>query len=286
MEALGAMNNFGQELTSSIRLREDELLLMIFEQAQKLIGARNIYIALYIVDTGELRFPLATEKGQTVEYPSRIANMDKRGKTEDIIFTRFPILHQTKEEAEAWYTQPGHQEFVGVVNPSWLGVPMMVGENRVLGVIAIYDLEREHAYNELDLQVLSSMASQAAIALDNVRLYEKARGEVVAAKQLSTLGTAIAALQHRINNTFNIIIPNVDRLRKRVDLSDPTIVEILDIIERNARYTSKIISRIQEPLKEVEVSFININTIIDDVLLEKRELWKASVTAPICNCRV
>ncbi len=55
----------------------------------------------------------------------------------------------------------------------------------------------------------------------------------------------MAALQHRINNTFNIIVPNVMRLRNRVDMSDPTIAEILTIIERNARYTSDIIKRIQ-----------------------------------------
>lgn len=91
--------------------------------------------------------------------------------------------------------------------------------------------------------------------------------EAIAAKQLSTLGTAIAALQHRINNTFNIIVPNITRLRSRVDLNDPTIVEILDIIERNARYTSMIIARVQEPLKEVEVTNININVIIEDLVI-------------------
>ena len=138
---------------------------------------------------------------------------------------------------------------------------MQVGE-KTLGVISTYHPTVEYLYTEKDLTILEGIARVAAIALENTHLYEEARGEVIAAKQLSTLGTAIAALQHRINNTFNIIIPNVDRLRRRVSLSDPTIVEILEIIERNARYTSKIISRIQEPLKEVEITSINVNAII------------------------
>ena len=53
----------------------------------------------------------------------------------------------------------------------------------------------------------------------------------------------MAALRHRINNTFNVIVPNVNRLKRRVDASDAEIAEILDIIERNARYTSDIIAR-------------------------------------------
>jgi signal transduction histidine kinase len=82
---------------------------------------------------------------------------------------------------------------------------------------------------------------------------------LIAARQLAALGTVTAAIQHRINNSFNIIGPNITRLRKRVDTSDETIQEILDIIERNTKYTSDYITRIQEPLKETEVQAVDIN---------------------------
>ena len=223
-----------------------------------------MYIALYDENSGDIRFPIATQKGKRTKYPTRKADMKKRGKTEEIIFTRKPILHKTKKEAEKWYEQPGHEEKVGLIQPSWLGVPMMAGE-KVLGVLAIYDLEQEYVYDEQDLQVFSSMASQAAIAILNSRLYSEARGEANAAKQLATLGTATAALQHRINNTFNIIVPNVTRLRKRVNTKDETIAEILDIIERNARYTSDIIGRLQEALRGGDKQYVNINSLLKEV---------------------
>jgi signal transduction histidine kinase len=94
------------------------------------------------------------------------------------------------------------------------------------------------------------------------RRLEELQAEVAATRQLSTLNVAIAALQHRINNTFNIIVPNMTRLRKHVDTSDPTIQEILDIVERNARYTSDIMQRIQEPLREVEFQDVDINDVL------------------------
>jgi len=279
VDALDALKAIGSIITSDIKKTKSEIVELTFEQAQQLTGAQDLYIALYDNETGEISFQLATEKGKRVQYKSRIADMEKRGKTEEIIFTQKPILHKTQQEANDWYDQPRRGEFIGKIQPSWLGVPMIAGA-KVLGVIAAVDLERENAFDELHLDVLSSMAAYAAIALENARLFEAAREEVIATKQLATLGTAIAALQHRINNTFNIIIPNVTRLRSRVDLKDPVIVEILDIIERNARYTSQIVSRIQEPLKEVARVDVNVNAIIQDVGIRLEKAWKTDTTKP------
>jgi GAF domain-containing protein/anti-sigma regulatory factor (Ser/Thr protein kinase) len=262
VQALSVLNEVGQTLTSGLRLQEDEILELIYEQARKLTGTQDMYIALHDDATGMIRFGIAMEGGQRVEIAEpRQADMQRRGKTEEVIFTRESLLHRTKQEAEDWYQLPGHTEFIGRVQTSYLGVPMMVGE-KVLGVIAVYDWEREHVYDKQDLQVLASMASQAAIALDNAALlngYKAAREELIAARQLAALGTVTAAIQHRINNTLNIIGPNTTRLRRRVDTSDETIREILDIIERNTKYTSDYIARIQEPLKETEIQAVDIN---------------------------
>jgi signal transduction histidine kinase len=146
---------------------------------------------------------------------------------------------------------------------------MIVGE-KVLGVIAAYHPDLDYVYDENDLQILTTMASQAAIALENANLYAAAREELIAARQLAALGTVTAAIQHRINNTLNIIGPNITRLRKRVDTSDETIQEILDIIERNTKYTSDYITRIQEPLKETEFQAVDINASLRDA---QAQVW-------------
>jgi GAF domain-containing protein len=222
VKALAVLNEVGRTLTSGIRLEQDKILELIYEQTRKLTDTQDMYIAQYDEATKMIRFGLALVKGQRVAYEPREADMERRGKTEEIIFTRQPILHRTEKEAEDWYKHPGHQEFVGLIQPSWLGVPMILGE-KVLGVIAVYDLEREYAYDEHDLQTLLSMASQAAIALDNARLlyeYSTTRQKLVATRQVAALGTATAAIQHRINNTLNIIRPNITRLRQRLETSD------------------------------------------------------------------
>jgi GAF domain-containing protein/anti-sigma regulatory factor (Ser/Thr protein kinase) len=285
---LEALVKFGQMVTSGIRLGEAEILELIYGQARQLMDTGNMYIALYDETTDFVRFGLVVVDGERIDvekgerYQPRRAG---RGRTEKIIRTRKHLFHATKAEAEAWYAEPGHEEYVGATYASWLGVPMIIGE-KVLGVIATYHPTRDYVYSGDDLKILQAMANQAAIALDNARLYEEARSEAIATKQLATLGTAIAALQHRINNTFNIIVPNVTRLRKRVDVTDATIVEILEIIERNARYTSDIIARIQEPLREVDVQDVNVNAVLDEVVSRVRELQQADPALPLVSFRL
>lgn len=263
--ALRILNEVGQALTSSLVLKEGDILESIYQQTQKLTDTQEMYIALYDEPTRIIRFGLAIAQGKRINIAPRQANMERRGKTEEVIFTQGPLLHKTQEESEGWYKLPGHEEFLGQVQASYIAVPMMLGE-KVLGVIAVYDWEREYVYDELDLQVLSAMASQVAIALNNATLYAAAREEVIVAKQVATLGTATAALQHRISNTLNIIGPNISRLRKhkRIDTSDETIREILDIIERNTKYTSDYINRIQELLKETSIQLFDINASLHD----------------------
>ncbi len=96
---------------------------------------------------------------------------------------------------------------------------------------------------------------------------ETARQELATVRQLAILGTAMSALQNRINNTLSIIVPNIIRLRRRVDSSDKTILEILEMIERNTRYTSDYIHRIQDALQETEVQSVNINASLQEAQL-------------------
>ncbi len=267
-QGLESLVTFGQEITSKIGITENEIIKKIYHHISKSMDTNNMYIALYDKDTDIVRFPLMFVNGEAKEIPKREGGF---GRTEVIIQTQKPILSSTKAESIAWYKKTIRKEYIGDSFASWVGVPMIV-ENEVIGVIATYHPELENLYNEYDLDNLKGIANLAAIALENLSLYKEARGDGIAKKQLTTLGIATAALQHRINNTFNIIIPNVTRLRSRVDVNNAETVEILDIIERNARYTSNIIKRIQEPLKEVEITTVDINALLGDIILRRKKL--------------
>jgi GAF domain-containing protein len=178
-EELSVLGEVGQELTTSgIRLRENEILDLIREQAGRVMPMDNMYIALYDAATDTVRFGLAMERGGQLPNQSFLPGSDSgwaprssgSGRTEEIIRTKKPIFHRTKTEAKAWYDQADRKEYLGQVSASWIGVPMIVGE-KVLGVIAAYHPDLDYAYDDHDLQVLTTLASQAAIALENADLY-------------------------------------------------------------------------------------------------------------------
>jgi len=176
-DRLNALVEFGQTVTSGLRLREDEILDLIHHHASTLMDTDNMYTALYDEVTDTVRFGLAFVNGKRIDVATEEGWQPRRageGKTEEIIRTKRPLFHATKAEAEAWYAQPGHEEYVGAALPSWLGVPMIVGE-KVLGVIATYHPKRDYVYSGDDLAVLQAMADQAAIALDSARLSEERR---------------------------------------------------------------------------------------------------------------
>jgi K+-sensing histidine kinase KdpD len=177
-------------------------------------------------------------------------------------------------------------------DPRSLLVVPVKEKDKVIGVISA-DHNKANGFDEGDLRLVETISGHISIALEKgrsyeqiTRLYQEARSDAIAAKQLATLGTAIAALQHRINNTLNIIIPNIKRLRSRIDVTDPTIEEILEIIERNTRYTSNVLIRIQTPLQEVESSSVNVNALLSDIVGSAKKEWDKNPSHPAVKINV
>lgn len=150
----------------------EQILELVYEQVSRLMDTRNMYIALYDETTNTVSFELAMQDGQPVPVGQGSLAPRKAGKgaTEEVIHTKTPLLLKTKKEAEEWYARPEHEGYIGQVPNGWLGVPMIAGD-KVLGVIALRNFEQDNAYDQNDLDILSTIASQAVIALDNATLY-------------------------------------------------------------------------------------------------------------------
>jgi GAF domain-containing protein len=171
---LSAVNEIGRELTSDIRLEEQGILELIHQQASQLMDTSNMYIALYDEDTDTVSFDLMLVDGEPEEVEPRRGG---QGRTEWIIRNREPILIKTEAASRAWYEEQERAEYIGEPFASWVGVPMKVGQ-KVLGVIAAYHKTEEYSYDKDHLQILYSMARQAAIALENARLYDNLEDRV------------------------------------------------------------------------------------------------------------
>jgi signal transduction histidine kinase len=278
---LGALVEFGQTVTSGIRLREDEILELIYSQASKLMDTDNMYIALYDETTETVRFGLGMVDGKRVNIEAEKGWESRRagkGRTEEIIRTKKPMLTTTKAEAEAWYAQPEHKEYWGRTFASWLGVPMMVGE-RILGVIATYHPTRDYVYSGDDLEILQAMASLAAIAIDNAKLtygleqaveertrqLREEQGKSMAAARLAAVNTVAAGFVHRMGNVAGTIPVRVEQIKELLDPTDPNyskFVHLLNAINEDVEGILKAARAIQTSTTTEPLELVNIDTLV------------------------
>jgi signal transduction histidine kinase len=163
---LYVLNQIAQDISSSAILETDELLETVYNQVAKLMDVTNFYIAFY--DENMVTFRFVVEGGQRQELGRRGWRKAGNGLTEYIIRTSKPCL--IAREVEKWLDSHG-VDSIGKPAKSWIGAPMIC-RDRVLGVIGVQSYEKENAYDEAHLDVLATIASQTASAIENARLVE------------------------------------------------------------------------------------------------------------------
>jgi signal transduction histidine kinase/AmiR/NasT family two-component response regulator len=164
---LEALQQASLRLTA--RLELDAVLSALLEQALILVKADYTHIFFY--DDGEISFGAALWTNGTQGRP--IAKPRPEGLTYTV-------------------ARSGQRIVIGDVNThplfeNWrwggaiAGLPLSVGE-QVIGVMNV-SYERPHDYSEGELRLLESLAAQAAIAIQNARLYEQVQRHAIGLEQ-------------------------------------------------------------------------------------------------------
>ena len=170
-----------------------EILELIFAAAGEVLDNRNFSIALYDEANRLISFPIVSIDGERrdpersaaepalslalsavegeVEGSKESGRRMGNGLTEYVIRTRAPLLLPRDVQQEM---QKRGVEVIGRPAYSLLSVPLMVGD-KVVGVATLQDCEKADVYTTEHLELLTILASQAAGALENARLFEQTR---------------------------------------------------------------------------------------------------------------
>jgi GAF domain-containing protein len=166
----------------------------VHRQIRQILGDTDMSVAIFHPDSVTISFPYTVERGEHIELPPMPLG---EGLTSTVIRSRQPLL--LVEDTERIASALGAKQ-LGVPAKSWLGVPMLIGDD-VVGVITVQDLEYEHRYTEDDVALLSTIASQVAAAIQNERLL----GQVQRAARRERLTREIASKVRRAPDMRNIL---------------------------------------------------------------------------------
>ncbi len=160
-------------LATSSSLNIDEVLMQIYQQVQQLLNPDTFFIALHDPRNGELCFELVTEQGQIL--PLHKVPIGPQSMSAGVSENRRSLLvgHWDTEEIEI----PTQRRVFGLNTQSILAVPLLTND-RVVGVMSAQQVQ-PYAFNEDNLRLLSAIAAQAALALENARLHEEVHERAV-----------------------------------------------------------------------------------------------------------
>lgn len=162
IKELGSLQAVGRALSGSLDL--DTILSAIYTQVSTLMPTENFLVALYDAKSDEIMFPLEIDNGKKVELRS---HQNGGELAEYIMRTQRPLL--IRKGMHFHHESPA-------LNPvqkppaSFLGVPLIAGEES-LGVIAVQSFSTPGLYDSSHKEVLITIASQAAMAIQNARHY-------------------------------------------------------------------------------------------------------------------
>jgi PAS domain S-box-containing protein len=140
----------------------DSLLQLIHQTIQKVLYAENCFVALYEENTGMLNMQFFVDQRDPVPAPQKVG----RGRTGYVFRMGWPIL-MTSEVFETLVKQ-GDIESIGTPPAAWLGVPLN-SLSKTIGVLVVQHYEDDKAYSEQDVEFLSSVGGQIAVAIERKR---------------------------------------------------------------------------------------------------------------------
>jgi two-component system, NarL family, sensor histidine kinase DevS len=181
---LRAVLEAGMAITSELSL--DTLLQRVVETAASLTGAR--YAALGVIDRTGSQLERFVTTGVDAETQQLIGELPRgRGILGVLIRDASPLrLHDLSEDPRSVGFPPGHP-----LMRTFLGVPVLL-RGVAYGNLYLTEKADGEDFTAEDQEIVSLLASQAAVAIENARLYEATTQWSSQLESLNEIGNALA----------------------------------------------------------------------------------------------
>ena len=173
---------------------------LVGDKLVKLFATDTLVIAWLDEPAGLLRLPYGVERGRRLHVaPMRIADVLLGRRWYATMLARAPVLWSNQEDyrAQELLVAQGTE-----MSRSGLAVPIFSGE-RLLGFISVENRDRESAFGEAELRLLSTVAASMGNALQNARLFDETQRLLKETEQRNAELAVINSVQQGIAGSFD-----------------------------------------------------------------------------------
>jgi PAS domain S-box-containing protein len=237
----------------------DELLKLTHHSISKVLYAENCFVALHDPTTDLVHFEFWVDKFDPAPPPRPVG----KGFAGYVLRTGRPLL--LTEEFKRRMYENGEVEKSGTTSASWLGVPLRT-LSHTIGVLVLQHYEDEHAYRQRDLEFLTSVGSQIALAIERKRaetVLLQTEDQLRQSQKMESIGTLAGGIAHDFNNLMTAVTGYSELALRGLDAGDPLcskIEEIKKAGERAASLTRQLLAFSRKQMLQPRV--LDLNTVI------------------------
>ena len=193
---LAIINDVQQGLAAQIEMQA--MYDLVGERLREIFDAQVLDIGIYDRETGLIHFPYTIERG--VRFPDEPIPL--MGIRKHVIETREPLLiNERSTERAIEFGQAGAIQGEAAKSTAW--APLLVG-GEATGVISLQNLDREFAFSDADLRVLTTLAASLSVSLENARLIHETRQRVTELGTVNEIGHAVAS-QFDLDRMYELV---------------------------------------------------------------------------------
>ena len=188
---LSVLNEFGSELATLEKI--DQVSECVYKYTSRLFDTSNFYFSLYDLDNEEITPLMVIRENKRLAYsPKNLGNSP----TDYILKSKSSLLVNVDFPARMQSLGIDYSERKQESPPTcFLGVPLLIGQ-KIFGVLGVQSFDDANIYQEHHQELLTTIASQAAIAIQNVQSFEETQERN---KQLASLNEIIVSASQSLD---------------------------------------------------------------------------------------